>query len=406
MALAPIVELYRKAGKPTIVNGVFASHLAFTPDVRASITPVFNSYPHQFDEILVDGIEITTEQELSEQANQIEFVFRLQTGSDNKFYSSLTSLITENPKISRGEIPSEFYLIEEDYFSNDNVKLERLESLDIICQLIKGLSELAHYHDEKANAGHYRLIFIQTEDLSQAAAKAIEIDTTISIDMLDGCLPDISLVESLRADNPKIDPHYSSKVGVFRASLAEFLQKAPSGKPTFAFLVSGWSDFLETFNKNLNTYLSGFAFHKAKREVAEAELKIADDFSKIIIDITGKLLGIPISLAAIIAITKSASSLDSLLIVTGLGLTTLIFSGTVGNQQRQLRRIGHAKNIIFNAFEGKEDVYPADLRSQILEMKLGLNKNESKLKWLLWLFRGLSWAPFILGVITFYIFCI
>lgn len=161
-------------------------------------------------------------------------------------------------------------------------------------------------------------------------------------------------------------------------------------------------EFAAIFVKNLDTYLSGFAFHKAKREVAEAELKIADEFSKIIIDITGKLLGIPISLAAAIAITKSTSAFECLIIVAGLGLATLIFSGTVGNQQRQLKRIIHAKNVVFNALEGKQEIYPAELKSAISEMKSGLDNNESKLRWLLWLFRCLSWAPFIVGAGIFY----
>ena len=402
MALAPIVKLYRKANKPPIIGGVFSSRLAVDTDVISLIKSIRESYPNLFDEILVDGVEVETTEALPEQGSYVEFIFRLPTGADCKFYPSLPGLITGAPKISRGEIPSEFYLIEEDYFSGTDTLLPKLEKLTVVCQLIKGLSDLAHYHDEKTNSGQYRLIFIQPEDTAQPMAKAIEVDTTISIDMLDGNIPDVSLVESLRTGNLTSDPHYSSKVGVFRVSLAEFLKKCPVGLPVFSFLVSQWDEFATVFIKNLDTYLSGFAFHKAKREVAEAELKIADEFSKIIIDITGKLLGIPISLAAVIAITKSTSVLESLIVVAGLGLATLIFSGTVGNQQRQLQRIIHAKNVVFNALEGKQEIYPDELKSAISEMRTGLNKNESKLRWLLWLFRCLSWTPFIVGSGIFY----
>ncbi|ACD95130.1 hypothetical protein [Trichlorobacter lovleyi] len=404
MALAPIVKLYRKANRPPISGGVFSSLLAIDTDVISLIKSIRELNSNLFDEILVDDAEITTTEALPDQGSQVELIFRLPTGTDCKFYPSLSGLITGAPKISRGEMPSEFYLIEEDYFNGTDTPFPKLEKLSVVCKLIKGLSDLAHYHDEKTAAGHYRLIFIQPEDSTQPASKTVEIDTTINVDMLDGRIPDLTLVESLRADNPKTDPHYSSKVGVFRVSLAEFLQKCPVGQPTFSFLVSEWEDFINIFNNNLDTYLSGFAFHKAKREVAEAELKIADEFSKIIIDITGKLLGIPISLAAAIAIMKSTSVLESLMIVIGLGLATLIFSGTVGNQQRQLQRIIHAKNIVFNALEGKQEVYPDELKSAISEMKTGLDKNENKLRWLLRLFRCLSWAPFLVGVVIFGVF--
>lgn len=398
MALAPIVELFRKANRPPIKDGVFSARLNLTDDIVRLINSIRIEYYDQFDEILIDDDEIVAGEILQGQGRLVEFTFRLRTGSDNKFYYSLAGLLAGTTKISRGDLPSEFYLIEEDYFSGTEILFPRLEKLSVICKLIKGLSEIAHYHDEKTGSGHYKLIFIQPEDSSQLVPKAIEIDTTINQNMLDGPIPDITLVESLRADNPRTDPHYSSKIGVFRVSLAEFLQKCPVGQPVFSFLVSNWEDFINLCNKNLDTYLSGFAFHKAKREVAEAELTVADQFSKVISDITGKLLGIPVSVAAVIAITKSTSILEGLLIVIGLGLATLIFSGTVGNQQRQIQRISHAKNVVFNALEGRQESYPAELKTAIFDMKTGLDNNEIKLKWLLRLFRCLSWAPFLLGV--------
>lgn len=402
MALTSIVELFRNVNRPPITNGVFSSRLAMTDDLVRLINATRKLYPTQFDEIVVDDTEIMSEESLPEQGEYIEFTFRLHTGTEGKFYSSLKDLIVDVPKISRGEIPTEFYLIEEDFFSGTDKLFPKLEKLTVVCRLIKGLSELAHYHDEKTNSGQYRLIFIQPEDSTQPVTKAVEIDTTIDVNMLDGKLPDITLIESLRSEGPKTDPHYSSKIGVFRASLAEFLKKCSLSEPAFSFLVSEWEEFTNLFNKNLNTYLSGFAFHKAKREVAEAELKIADEFSKIIIDITGKLLGIPLSLAATIAITKSTSILESLLIVIGLGLATLIFSGTVGNQQRQFQRIIHAKGVVFSALEGKQEIYPDELKTTITRMKTGLDANENKLKWLLRLFRCLSWVPFLVGVILFW----
>ena len=133
-------------------------------------------HPEPFDEILVDGVEISSGEILPVQGESVEFILRLPTGTDCKFYPSLSGLITGVPKISRGEIPSEFYLIEEDYFSGTDAPFQKLKKLDAICRLIKGISDLAHYHDEKTSSGQYRLIFIQPESPSQPIDKAIEID--------------------------------------------------------------------------------------------------------------------------------------------------------------------------------------------------------------------------------------
>jgi hypothetical protein len=169
----------------------------------------------------------------------------------------------------------------------------------------------------------------------------------------------------------------------------------------FSKLVKEWDNFLYTYKKNLETYLSGFAFHKAKREVAEAEVEIASQFSKIVGDITGKLFAIPLSFAAVIAFSKATDTLDKALVFVGLLISSLIIYGVVSNQKRQLERITHAKDIVLGSFRGNADIYPADLSDAITNMKDNLDKNESKLNSTLGYFMFLAWVPviFILGII-------
>ena len=130
-------------------------------------------------------------------------------------------------------------------------------------------------------------------------------------------------------------------------------------------------------------------------------MKIAEKLSKILNDIIGKMLGIPISFVAIIALNKSKSLTESLFIVLGLIIAAIVLSGTVANQQNQFRRIKHSINLIVNSIEGRKDIYPADLKDKIKEMTTGLVKNQRRLSIILWTFRILSWVPVIVAMIDF-----
>lgn len=403
MVVSLLAELYRSIGKPPIQGGTFSSKVKERDDVRILIEKISKNNFSLFEDILIDNSELSSPPSQIDFFSTIEFKIKIPTGAPEKFYNSIEDLIQSVPQISRGELPQEFYLIEEDYLHGRDDEIDIVKKLSALCEIIKKLAKLAHYHVEKAGSGHFKLIFMQQEE-TVSKSNVLELETILDRSMLDLPSFDLGIFNSFTEGSLISDPHYISRVGVFRISLVEFLKKTGTRSVPLYDLLSGWDNFINLYNKNLETYLSGFAFHKAKREVAEAEFNIAAQFSKITSEITGKLLGIPVSLAAAIAIIRTENILESFLIVSGLSLATLIISGTVGNQQRQLERISHAKEVIFNSFEGRQDSYPTDLRNKINEMKTGLDRNQKKLTWILWLFRALSWVPFVLAVLLFLIF--
>lgn len=403
MIISLITELYRLLDRPTIERGSFSATVDANKEINILVEKIWEINSSLFEDILIDDSEVSSPKDQNKVGSKLEFKIKIPTGGPEKFYHSILDLISGAPQISRGKLPQEFYLLEENYLHGNDIEIESISKLSTVCEIINKLSNLAHYHVEKPGAGHYKLIFMQQEE-SVSKANVLELETIVDGSMLDLPSLDLGIFNSFKEENLTSDPHYISRVGVFRVSLVEFLKKSRTSPPPFLNLLINWDDFVNLYNKNLETYLSGFAFHKAKREIAEAEFNIAEQFSKITSEITGKLLGIPVSLAAAIAIIRTENILESFLIVSGLSLATLIISGTVGNQQRQLERISHAKDVIFNSFEGRQDSYPEDLKNKISEMKLGLEDNEKKLKRLLWIFRVLSWSPFLLGVLLFVTF--
>jgi len=362
--------------------------------VRDLIYKVKKDSKARFDQIDVDGEDVLEEQ-LPKEGSQVTFCLRLPTSSSVRFHKNLAGLIEIEPRISRGQLPEEYYLIEEDYYTKDIQKPKIIQSLDRVCNLIKSLSGLAHYHDEKPSNGYSRLVFLHPDIAS--SIKPVELETKVTISIVEAAVDlDPRLAVELNESSAINDPHHSAKVGVFGACLATFIANQPV-RNAFNHLVSNWQKFAIEYQRDLSTYLSGFAFHKAKIEVAEAELKIAAEFSKVMNDLTGKLLSIPVSVAALISIPKVNTILEKLLLLFGFSIASFILSKTIANQRRQFERIKNAKDLVIGAIEGKKQSYPEELSDIISKLSYNLKKDERGLETSLKIFNILSWSPLIIS---------
>ena len=397
MSIEPIVELYRACGRPPLEGVHFACEASYA-QVKTLVHRIKDDDVARFDDLFVDGIDVVYgDDELPEHGETIKFRLRLPTDSSSTFHKNLEKLLNVESRISHGEMPFNYYLIDEDYYSGDPERPEHIESLDRVCQLIKGLSGLAHYHDEKPSNGYLRLVFIQSAN--GAIIKPVELETRITMSVIEAAVSlEPRLVVELSESCAANDPHFSAKVGVLGASLATFVSNRAAGG-AFDFLVTHWHEFVAEYQRDLSTYLSGFAFHKAKTEVAEAELKIAGEFSKVLNDISGKLLSIPVSVAAIIAIPKASNLCEHLLLLLGIIVASYIIWRTIDNQKRQFNRIEHAKELVLCAIEGKKESYPQELATAVDNLTTDLRNDAKALRDNLAFFSVLSWLPLFIATI-------
>lgn len=389
---------YRALGRPKLQTKSSFCFRAeqFSAEVGPAIAELIASQTGRFDEVLVDRKEIDASTfEISGGWSNFEFTYKLSSAGEADVYQNLKQLLIECKTIVRGGLPIEVYLIDEDICSQDDEILDpRLGNLRALCQLITCLADLAHYHDEKLRGEEYRLIFV--EDDGAKGAKTITLQPCVDLDLLKYSVSS-NLLESLLESNFDKNPHLVKERSIFRASLVEFSKDSTDARERFRFVVLNWKDFLRLYN-NLDTYLSGFSFHKAKQEVGSAELSIADQLSKLISDISGKVLSIPISLVVLIAIAKAGNVFESTVLVLGITLTSFIMAETIAAQKLQYNRICHSRVLLFSAHEKKIDIYPDDLKEYLRSAIRGLTKNEKMLGRSLWALRCLAWLPAIAAV--------
>ncbi|WP_316675440.1 hypothetical protein [uncultured Tolumonas sp.] len=352
----------------------------------------------RFEEILIDDIEIDVDA-LSESEREIDVCYSLSTSGESHIYSNLTQFIELDKKLCLGIFPREFYIIEDDYFSKEKSVDIKYQLIEKICDLISNLSELAHYHDMKNDGLNYTLVFVNESEVSNSTPVVLK--PIISADMLDIDDIDISILAEL--NNASENKNLVREKGVFRSSLVEFISRHDGGDvKSFKYLISNWNKFVILFKKNYDTYLSGFAFHKVKMELAKAELSIAEQFSKILGDMSGKILGIPISFAAVLTYYGNNDSWQKCIIFLGILSVSLIMHLMVSNQKSQFDRVVNAKNIIFSDLESKKKTYPPDIRSELETSIKNISDSETKLKNLFCIFQFISWSPIICVVFIFF----
>lgn len=398
-SVVDFVTAYRDLGRPALSGNSFDFFTdIYSSAVSESIALIRASGVGRFDELLVDGKEVDANSyDFSKAWNSIGFTYKIDTSGNVPVFRSFDQLMARSKSFLRSEIPAHFYLVDDDILSSEEPIDDRVSSLKSICKLIVCLADLAHFHDEKNSSDEYKLVFV-AEDPAKGE-RAITLFPYLDREIL-ACNVGAELLDSLQTSNLDNNPHLLKERSIFRASLIEYLLGQAGGRERFKKLISTWDQFRSLYESNLSTYLSGFSFHKAKQEVATAQLTIADQMSKVVGEISGKILGVPVSLAVTVAIAKTDGVLESSILVLGIMLTSALIAETLAAQRLQYERIKHSRKIIFATHQQKLSQYPEDLRNFLKEAIRGLSANERKLSRSLRALRLVSWSPAIAAILV------
>jgi hypothetical protein len=395
MTLQPIVDLYRAASRPAL-DGSSEFSASLDASVAVPLIGVAAAAGKgRFELLEVDGSPIDIASIHAVKVGVVHFIYRVVPRDNSTFHPNLASLLRSGTEISRGQYPKDFYIVDQNFYSEDvGDKPSNIIALIALCTIIRGLQSLAIYHDQKNAA---RLVFVAP---SESSIPHVVIEPRITEDLLGlvGDQIDLRIIEDLTEGAGEGDPHRSAKCGVFGVTITDFL-KSNSPNESFDYLVKNWTGFLEAYQKNLGTYLSGFAFHKAKREVAKAELEFAEQYGKLIGEIATKLFSIPLSFAVIATLPK-ITVVESVVVVLGLVVVGIIVQGTISNQRLQLDRVKNAKELLLGSIEGRQDSYPPELKEAIKNMRSQLESNESDLWKRFRLFVILGWLPLATGLLV------
>lgn len=396
--LEDIVNLYRTTGCPKWSNRRFnVSLTTYCDSLHHSVSTLYNSSIPILEDIVLDGeLFLPSDPDSSnipEEWSKIELTCITPSNSENRFYSCIDDLLSIN-SVKKGVLPRYYYLVDTNYFSEDSNKPDDIIKLNKLCDFIDKLSTLAHYHDSRNSDDDYKLVFIKNNENGKSISAILNI--ILTKDLIDIEDFDYSILDFFSDPSSKNTPHYHEKVGIFRNTIVEFVCE---NKVSFQDIIKNWNDFNKLYLDNLSTYLNNFSFHKARKEIAEAEANFAEKLSKITSDIAGKILSIPVSMAATIAIFKLNNIIEISFATLGVLITSIFMHLVLINQYKQLNRVIHAKDLVFKPFENDEKTYPQELHVDVQEALTSLDKNQKFTRFTLNCLITITWIPSITSII-------
>lgn len=396
--LEQLVNLYRHCAKSNIEAGIFSGTVNNPEGVDALRDFLDHGWQQRnvgdVDNLTANEVFVPNEEQLPENTQQADFSISLAANSSTRFYEDVKDLIrVARIELSRGSIPREYFLWRSNLYTEDP-GYKPPHELTQLSLFIKGFESLSNHRDDTRN-GPLKLIYVCPLDLKKSPVVVLPInldsDIVSSIAKLD-LQPLDDITHNAKSD----DIHLVAKQDVFRTALAEFLCRNNSEGFALQFLVSGWEAFIEEYQRDLATYLSGFSFHKARREVANAQMEIAQNFSSISADIGTKALSVPVAVVAILAFPdENLTVLTSLILVFGMTIASYVIFKTLEAQHSQFELICQGKNLTLNSFDGDKRSFPDDLITEIQETESKLCLDEQKQRRLLSFLKFIAWAPLV-----------
>ncbi|HAU5566854.1 TPA: hypothetical protein JD264_24060 [Serratia fonticola] len=397
-----IVKFYR-ASDNAVFDGIsIIGTSKFCTSTHEIICDVLGEYfsAGRFNQLEIDGETIDSLEDLPEVWSQVSYDLITNQSDAVKFYKGSEDFISASC-LSKGFFPREFFIVDHDFYSTDTLKPVFIVKIEKILSLINALAKIAHYHDIKSegSSSFYRLVFVMHSE-SKSTSAIIETNLTKAVLEINNL--NIDLINGLVSNNRLSDAHYEEKINTFRNTLIEFIV---SNNSTFPELINDWDSVNKLYSNNLAVYMSAFSFHKIRKEIADTEIDYAEKTSKSLLELSNKVLAIPISLVGSIAIIKLTDSMEITFGFSGVLLTTLIMHLVIYSQYQQLLRVTHAKNIVFSSIFKKiesEEKYLKDnseLNDRVSEAKINLDKNEIFCKRVLFFLLYAAWLPVSAGAL-------
>lgn len=383
-----VVQLYRLLGCPQINSGEFA----FKGIVSSEI-----------EQLLEDIKDLTDcygrfEEKSKSPQNEYKIEFVLPANEHGQFYQSVNDFINKTPTLELGSVPSEFYIVDLNFYSQDPGKDKPAEIVKILkfCDFIKLLSKLASDSSSAdTNSTVNRLLFILSAD-GKSPAKTISIQTKFDLELIKCEIPFLRFMYVLTSDGRRKEMHIEERSMILGNAIAEVMQQInPADANPFVYLVQNWAEVYTKYRHNFQAFLSQYSFEKVRKDIATSEIEYATKLSGVLSDVSGKLLALPVSLAGLVLLRKAEDNFEFIMGASGIVIISGIFLAVLINQLLQVRRLRESFEFVFGQYDDKLNAFPQKFRSTIVNAKNSIDKQSEVLNFTFWLFGFFAFAPLI-----------
>lgn len=149
------------------------------------------------------------------------------------------------------------------------------------------------------------------------------------------------------------------------------------------------------YRHNFQSYINKFAFDEVRKKIADSEIEYASKLSGVFGDIGGKLLALPLSLVALIALDDAKSTSAFFIGCLGLSIVSIVYFIILRNLWLAADRLKASFELAFSPFFNKLETYPSVLRNVLEKRKEALHTQLRFLKLTFTVFYVLACVPAI-----------
>ncbi|MCW7554438.1 hypothetical protein NX722_17780 [Endozoicomonas gorgoniicola] len=400
------VTLYRKLNKPELKNNSFSCELRADAEL-CKLLGAFLSNPGPANTsgevrfIAVDGIEyIEGYSELPdlEPGTKIELEFDLPSGEAH-FYASAREYADDAYSLKSGEPASNAYIVDLDYLSGEANPPGEVQKLNNVSKLIQMLRDLAHFQGSDHPSGHLQMGFV-VRGKNDNAYEPFDLTTEFNSQVLDHPLLDLELLEDILNREGSIKAHAEERKNIFRFSIAEVLSRRPGRNKNICDLVQAWEEVIDCYEKNFEIYISDFSFSRVTQELADKQVELSKKLGGVLNDISGKVLTIPVSLAAVGPLINQEDLLSAAILTFGALLLSIFLSLLTSNQKIQFSMVCDSVRMVLKSFHTQTQA--DSLNKEITKVRESLAKQMFRIGVYIQLIRFSAWLPAITAALIFF----
>ncbi|TWD52543.1 hypothetical protein [Pseudomonas sp. SJZ131] len=383
-----IVELYRMIGRPALSSAGSFDYSGSPDELLQALIKLVSDLPSHYGEMNYHRVK----------SGLTSFEFTPISSGENSFFSDFSSLVQKTPSLGCGNPLINFYIVTEDWASDESVINTKNEKILKVCKLIKDLTKIAV--SEHLQPSSYSLVF-STSSGNNKPPKTMVLQTKISSEILEIDIKKTSLIGSLASEENKGRIHLEERRAILNGAICEALDALPEDHPNrFVALLERWDLILDSYWQNFQIYIHSFSFEKVRKEFAQAELDYGAKLSSAFGDIAGKMLALPVSLIALITLYKATSAVEIFVTSLGLMMSSIILIGILLNQLLNIQRLNSSLSISFENLTKSIATYPKNLRRLILSAQQNIDRQKFVVTSTIIVFAVLALAPFI-GALLF-----
>jgi hypothetical protein len=376
-----IVELFRLIGKPELSQSGSFKWSGKPDKPLLDLISLVRNAPVIYGEMNY----------FREKLDVISFEFTPISSGENAFFTDYAALVEKTPSLGCGEPIKSFYLISDDWTPLDKTANSQHEKIEKICKLIKDLSKVSL--SAHAQQSCYNLVF-STPSGNTKPPKTLMIETRLNQSVLNFDISKTSLISSLASEENKGRIHLEERRAILNGAICEKLESIPESQPDkFIALLKAWNEVLDSYWRNFQIYIHSFSFEKVRKEFAQAELDYGTKLSSAFSDIAGKMLALPLSLVAIITLSKASDMIEIAVTSLGLMMASVILFGILLNQLLNIQRLNSSLATSFENLSKSITTYPKNLQNLINYSKQSIQNQKSVVSMTMIIFSILSIVP-------------